>query len=167
MLNRFEKFVYNITEIDLYWHRLAANVMKEHGLKGNYVVYFTMLHKFSDGLTALELSKTCGRDKADISRDVAALVAKGLMKRIQGVNAKYRTRILLTEEGRKVADTVIKRAETAVFHVGGHLDDEERETFYKVLDQITDNMRTLSQSGFPAVEAPEMAHGKASEEGRA
>lgn len=149
MLERFEKFIYDITEIDLYWHRLATSVMKEYGLRGNYAVYFVVLHKAPEGLTSAELAAACGKDKADVSRDLNALEKAGLLQRICTGDNRYRARVTLTEKGATLTTTIRRKAETAVNCIGGNLSDADRECFYRVLDEITANMQALSQSGLP------------------
>lgn len=149
MLNRFERFIVNITEIDLYWHRLATSVMKEYGLKGNYSVYFPILSRNSEGLTAAQLSTICGRDKADVSRDISALEKKGLVTRMRAGESTYRAKIMLTEEGHVLSGKILAVVETAVDCIGGELDSDERDCFYRALEVITRNMKTLSETGIP------------------
>lgn len=123
MLSRFERFLCSINEIDLYLHRLTAAEMKPYGLKGNVAIYFTQLNSAPDGLTASELCTSCGRDKADVSRDVSMLAKAGLVTRSGG----YRARIRLTDEGRRITQEIIRKAECAVSLVGQNLTEEERE----------------------------------------
>lgn len=145
MLSRFEKFTYDINEIDLHWHRIASAEMKEFGLKGGTTIYFTKLYNHPEGLTAAELGTMCGRDKADVSRDIAHLERAGLISRGRG----YRAPITLTEHGRELTDVIIRKAEAAVAIVGSALTDAEREIFYTALDKITANLQALSESGLP------------------
>lgn len=149
MINRFEKFICDITEIDLYWHRLATSVMKEYDLKGNYAVYFTILNNSPEGLTSAELSTICGKDKADISRDINALEKSGYVKKVKNGDSSYRAKIVLTDKGTDMTRNINTQVKTAVSCIGGNLDDKEREIFYRVLDEIKDNMMRLSETGIP------------------
>lgn len=148
MLSRFEKFIFDITEIDLYWHRIATQVMKPYGLKGNYAIYFTRLHGSPEGLTAAQLSTLCGKDKADVSRDMAALEKAGFVERMQ-TGSRYRAPIVLTEAGNRLTEAIIDKAEFAVSRIGRNLSEQERETFYRALDDITANLQALSKTGLP------------------
>lgn len=148
MLSRFEKFIFNITEIDLYWHRIASNEMKAYGLKGNYAIYFTRLHGCPEGLTAAQLATLCGKDKADVSRDMTALEKAGLVERLRD-RSSYRAPILLTSEGVRLTEEIVRKAELAVDLVGRGLTDHDRECFYRTLDTITANLQTLSETGLP------------------
>ena len=149
MLSRFETFIYDITEIDLFWHRIANNEMKRYGLKGNYALYFTRLHSNPEGLTAAQLGTLCGKDKADVSRDLPVLEQAGLVEKRCIGGSSYRARIFLTEQGRQLTEEIIRRAETAVMCVGQDLSVPERNCFYRVLDAITENLRALSENGLP------------------
>ena len=149
MLSRFEKFTYDINEIDLYWHRIAAAEMKVYGLKAGTALYFTRLSAHPEGLTAAELAASCGRDKADVSREIAALEQAGFVSRGPDGRRGYRARIVLTERGEALTREVVRKASAAVEQVGSCLTEEERRVFYDALDKITENIRALSESGLP------------------
>ena len=148
MLSRFETFICSVTEIEQYWRRLAAAEMKKYGLKGGYVIYFTRLYDHPEGLTATQLQRVCGRDKADISRDMAVLEERGLLCKDR-THGRYRALISLTEKGRNLTSEIIRRAELGVKCIGEKFSDDERSCFYRMLDAITGDMRRMSESGLP------------------
>lgn len=148
MIERFQKFLYNITEIDLYWHRISSAVMGRYGLRGSQGIYFIKLPDAPQGLTSAQLAAACGKDKADVSRDLAALEKAGLLRRV-GEGRAYRAPICLTEAGEAIARELKGVVAQAVDQVGDGLTDAEREIFYRALDLITVNLRLLSQSGLP------------------
>ncbi len=148
MIDRFEHFITNITQIDLYWHRLAATAMSEYNLKGNYAIYFTKLMNCKEGLTAAELTVSTGKDKADVSRDINLLVTKGLVKKNMIADNSYRAKISLTAEGEEVAKKVSEKVAQAVSAVGLAEGDGAREDFYKMLDEITEKLLLLTKSDF-------------------
>lgn len=154
MLSRFEKFVFNITEVDLYYHRIASYEMKKYGLKGTYALYFTQLYHHPEGLTAIQLGMLCGKDKADVSRDLNVLEKNGFIEKhypdqkIKG----YRALVTLTETGMKITNEIVQKASKAVEIVGRTLKDEDRDVFYRVFDEITANLETLSLEGLPEVD---------------
>lgn len=142
MQNSFSRFSIGIYELSRYWYRIAGNEMRRYGLKGSFSVYFTTLYRFPDGITAGQLCKLTGRDKADISRAMTVLQKQGLVER--DANGKtYRALLKLTAEGRKLAEQVCKKADSVMGHVGQGLTDEDRAVFYKVLDRINDNLHQL------------------------
>ena len=152
MLSRFERFTRDINVIDLNIHRLVADGMKRYGLKGVTAIYFTKLYRRPEGLSAAELGTECGRDKADVSRDMAKLEKAGLVTRRSAGGRGYRAPIVLTAEGRTLAQEIIQTAEAAVAYIGQGLSSGEREVFYGALDKITENLQALSEKGLAAAE---------------
>ena len=144
MLDRFEKFSYFISEISHHWHKISADVMEEYGMKGPYSVYFTAMYRCTEGITATKLCELCSRDKADVSRAIALMEKKGLATK-EGAN--YRALIKLTEEGKRVAEQIKARAESAVEQGGKGLTDEQRKVFYDAIETICLNLEELSEKG--------------------
>ena len=150
MLNRFTKFSLLISEIDRCWHKLAAEEMAKYELNSPHAVYLNTLYNASaDGITSAQLSELCGKNKADVSRMVAILEKKGLVRKIATGSNMYRAKLVLTDEGRLAAEHVRERAAIAVELAGSGLTNQERETFYKALEQITVNLQKLSKEGLP------------------
>ena len=149
MLNRFARFSLSIAEIDRCWHKLAAEEMAKYGLNSPHAVYLTTLYQYSDGITAAKLGELCCKNKADVSRMISILEQKGLVRRDTAGGNRYRARLLLTEEGKQAAEQVQGRAALAVELAGSGMTDGEREVFYRCLERITTNLRTLSKDGLP------------------
>lgn len=149
MLNRFSRFSLAISEIDRCWHKLAAEEMAKYDLNSPHAVYLTTLYRFEEGITAARLGELCCKNKADVSRMVGILEKRGLVyKEAVGGNL-YRAKLLLTEEGKRAAEQVQARVALAVELAGSGLSDEDREIFYRCLEQITANLQTLSREGLP------------------
>ena len=72
MINRFEHFTMDIFSITRSWNRLANEEMKKYGLRGAYGLYLVMIAGSEGQITAAKLADLCQRDKADVSRAVAA-----------------------------------------------------------------------------------------------
>ena len=149
MLKRFARFSLAISEIDRCWHKLAAEEMAKHELNSPHAVYLCALYEYEEGITAAELCEICRKNKADVSRMVAILEKKGLIRK---EGNQYRARILLTEEGKQAAAHVRERAALAVELAGAGLSPESREIFYAALEQITANLQILSREGLPSPE---------------
>ena len=142
MTDRFEMFVTNVNSIYRSIQRIKSREMTELGLKGTHVMCLFNLRKSSDGLTSSELSALCDEDKAAVSRAVARLEEKGLvgLEYSEG-KRRYRAKIRLTEEGTKVADSMVRLIENAVLRGGEGLTDDERKVFYRALGLISSNLR--------------------------
>ena len=148
-MDRFEQFSYMLFEISRYWHKLATEEMESHGLKGPHSVYLMALENNPNGITAPQLCELCRKDKADVSRTMAAMEKKGLVVK-EGVHQNlYRGVFKLTEKGMELAQQVRKRATLAVKLAGKDLSDDARQVFYKSMDLIANNLRELCKDGLP------------------
>ena len=126
------------------WNRVAAEEMKPFGLKGAHGLYLLTLSG-GEGMTASELARACGKDKADISRAVGALEKQGLIER----GGNYRAALRLTERGALAAEQIRKRASAAAEFAGAGLSDAERLALYRALDKITENITKMGKEGIP------------------
>jgi DNA-binding MarR family transcriptional regulator len=147
LVERFERFSYTISEIYRYWHKIAADEMETYGLKGPYSVYLIALHRHNEGLTAVQLSELCSRDKSDVSRALASLEKKGLVVRKRVGHNLYRACVQLTESGKTVAEYLCKRADLAVKIGGNGLSEEHRAILYHSLELIAENLQKASKEG--------------------
>ena len=139
MITRFEIFTTTITQIYKNLQKIKMQEMADSELRGIHVMCLFQLNRHKDGLTVTEISNLCGEDKAATSRTVSDLIQKGLVTTDK--EKKYRTPIMLTKEGQEIADKIDKQAAQAVESVGQGLTDDERETFYKALTIISENLK--------------------------
>jgi DNA-binding MarR family transcriptional regulator len=146
MIERFERFSFLISEVSRSWHKIAADEMEKHGLKGTHSIYLTTLYRHGEGVTAARLGELCGRDKAEVSRTVNTMERQGLL---QKEGNSYRALLKLTDAGRQAAEQVRSRAAIAVELAGKGLTDEQRTTFYYALELIAGNLLQLCESGLP------------------
>ena len=149
MIDRFERFSLSISEISRYWHKLAAEEMAKYGLKGAHATYLTTIYRYEEGLTVPQLCELCGKDKSDASRMISILEEKSLVTKQLVGGSLYRGILKLTDKGKEAAEHVRKRASRAVEMAGKDLTEETRDIFYKALESITANLRTLSKEGIP------------------
>lgn len=141
MLNRFGAFVGGITACYKYIQRIKAMEMTELGLKGTHVMCLFHLHRHMEGLTAAQLCQLCGEDKAAISRTLSELEGKGYLHAPETAGKKYRAMLLLTPEGKTVADRIDGLIEEWVSAGGDGLRQEERDEFYRILEHIAGNLK--------------------------
>lgn len=146
MVQRFERFSVAIADISRYWHKIAAEEMEKHGLKGAHSIYLTTLCRFPEGITAARLGELCGRDKAEVSRAVTLMTQNHL---IQKSGSSYRVALTLTDEGKLAAEQVRHRAALAVELAGKGLSNEHRTAFYDALELICGNLQRISETGLP------------------
>lgn len=147
MIDRFEKFSLAIAEIYRYWHQIAAEEMSRYSLKTSHANYLLTMYRNPEGITAPRLAELCGRDKADVSRMLSILEAKGMVTKVGSSSSRYRGNLYLTAEGEAVAKELALRAERAVEMAGKGLSEEHRAIFYESLETIANNMRKICQEG--------------------
>ena len=147
MQDRFETFTVSVFKIMHYWNRIAADEMKKHDLKGGYALYFVVISNHDGELSAADLAKLCGRDKADVSRAVSTLQKKGLLEQFE--KGTYRAHLTFTAEGRKIAGNIKNRASKAIDIAGRGLSDKMRDNMYQSLAVIGENMKMISEDGLP------------------
>lgn len=153
MVQRFEQFSAAIFRIYRDVVRIEREEMEKYGLKGSLAQYLSILTRFPEGITAARLCEICDKDKAAVSRAVAEMEQKGLLRRDNAGDNGYRALLKLTEAGRQAAGFVHCRAQQAVEAAGQGLTDEHRAIFYKTLGQIADNLHRISQEGIPEHES--------------
>ena len=105
------------------------------------------LGKNPEGLTATELCKLCIEDKAAVSRTIVELTKKEFVKYSETYpSRKYRTRIILTEEGKEINNQINEAIAKAVTNASKSLDEDERKNFYRVFFYITYNLEMICDS---------------------
>lgn len=151
MVERFEKFSYLISELSKLLHKIEAEELLELGVRGPYAIYILTLAKYPSGIPAAKIAELCSRDKADVSRAVADLSLKGLVKKDENQSKKYRSPISLTEEGFSAAERISAKARRAVEIASEGVSDEERKIFYETLETICSNMTKMSITGLSSM----------------
>ena len=150
MVERFEKFSYLISELSRLLHKIESDELSNLGIKGPYAIYILTLAKHQGGISASKIAEVCSKDKADVSRAIAALTEKGLVEKQQLEGKKYRSPIMLTEKGYLVAESISRKARAAVEFASSGVSDKNRKVFYETLEAICSNMTTMSLSGVPS-----------------
>ena len=116
------------------------------GMKGKHVQCLYFLQQDSNGLSLKQLCHLCDEDKGAMSRTVKELMAMNLVYVAEQSTQKYRNPIRLTEEGKANADIVMEKIGQMVTTGGIGLTDPEREVFYKVLTQISNNLTKVCKT---------------------
>lgn len=118
------------------------------GLRSMHLMFLYCLDKAQEGLTPVELAKSCGVDKALISRISTELRDKGYIDYADPGNradSRYKRRITLTEAGRSVMDVVNSIISDSVERIASGVSGEQLETFYAVLAMFAENLGALAE----------------------
>ncbi len=146
MVDRFELFTTTITKIYRCLQKIKTEEMREFNLKGSHVMYLYYLNCYSEGLTLTALSNMCVEDKAATSRNITELIQRKLVT-VDPVK-KYRAPIMLTVEGKIIADKTKDLINKAVEFGSNGIDDEERLTMYRLLSLISENLTIYLKEEF-------------------
>lgn len=151
MLDRFGTFATTIASIYRSIQKIKSLEMKTLDLKGTHVMCLYFLGKEPEGLTASQLCRLCGEDKAAISRTVADLTRKSYVRNMDSVPSSpskraYRTRIVLTDKGVSSIAYINERVNHVLDMVGPDLDENQRNDFYRTLTQISDHLKKYIQT---------------------
>lgn len=144
MIQRFEKFTTGITRIYKSIQKIKKYNMSSLGLKGTHVMCLHYLSRHPEGLTATKLCQLCSEDKAGISRILADLKHKKLIRYEQEENRKkYRTKAVLTKDGLNESRKLTKLILRAVDAGGKGLAEKELDIFYRALFIIAENLEQI------------------------
>ena len=144
MVRRFETFIIYINQIYRCVQKIKSREMMELGLKGTDVMCLFNLMRSDDGLTSAQLSFLCMEDKAAVSRAVARLNEKGFITlEDSGDKRRYRSKLKLSDNGRRAAEKMEILIENAVMKGGEGLTEQERAVFYKALETISRKLQNV------------------------
>ena len=73
--------------------------MARYGLKGPHAQCLLAIKKHPEGITAARLCEVCEKDKAAVSRTLAELEEVGMIYRENRNGSRYRSALMLTEQG--------------------------------------------------------------------
>lgn len=147
LIERFESFTSSVTKAYKSIQKIKIAEAEQIGLKPTHVMYMYYLGKNPEGLTHAELCKLCIEDKAAVSRAIVELTKKEFIKNSEeNSNRKYRTKIVLTDEGKHINNNLNEAIAIAVNKASKNLDEVDRENFYRVFFYITDNLDEICSS---------------------
>ena len=141
---RFSPFVLYIERISKNIKRIADIKMEPYGLRSSHVMCILQLAKNDGGLTSTALADACGVDKAFISRITSELIEKEyIMKDEESAVGKYKTKLILTESGKKINEVIVGILEACFHAVDARLTPKKLEVFYDVLNRVDNGIDEL------------------------
>lgn len=144
MADSFELLTGGVTRIYKSIQKIKRLHMDSIGLKGTHVMCIHYLYTHPEGLTGTELCAKCKEDKAGISRILSDLERSHMISYQDTPGGKrYRTKAVLTDEGRSYGAKVNALINHAVIAGRGSLSAKDSDTFYRVLFTIADNLEAL------------------------
>lgn len=142
MKERYQQFTTLIANINRCIKRIKIEEMSEFDLKSIHVSCLYYLQR--DGLlTAKQLCEVCEEDKANVSRCVEYLEENGFIKARPKDGKRYKTPLELTEKGHVAAEIINSKVSKILDEAGAGVSDAERETLYRSLGIICDNLQKI------------------------
>lgn len=141
--DRFEIFSTSVLHLVRSVQILKSRKMAEYGLKGTNAVCLCRVLESEGGLTATELALACELDKAQVSRSMAELTAKGFITRESGDKRRYKQRYVLTPAGKHAALDIRHTIADIEESVSRNILPASLDHFYHTLYKLCDNFDVL------------------------
>lgn len=127
-------------------NKLKSKYMMHYGLTSAHTMCIRYLDVSPEGLNRMELAEMCDIDKAQISRTVNELCAKGYLTESENETNNYRKRLKLTPMGKDTADEINKAVNEIHAFVSDDLSAEQLETFYSTFDVICARLKKAEEN---------------------
>lgn len=142
---RFFRFSMAMEAITKKLQKYKNTRMSSYGLHSMHVMFLCSLYKAKDGMTAVELARTCGVDKAFISRTAFDLRKKGYVDFTHGEGRQYKKRMVLTPAGLGVMGEINRIVDETVDKATEGITPEQFEVFYSVMEKLDGNLSTITE----------------------
>lgn len=145
MQERFQRFTSLISSIGRSIYRMKTEAMAKYDLKSSHLSCIYYL-KAGVARTAAQLARLSEEDKANISRTLKELEARGFITRELGASGRPKRTITLTSEGGEVGEFLVRHIENIIEIVSGDIPSCEREVMYQALSSIDERLRSLCEA---------------------
>lgn len=140
----FERFGQKLSEASKTLHRLKTKYMAKYGLTSTHTACLRQLYNEPSGMTKSEIADSCEIDKAQITRIVNELIAKGYASSDESQKA-YNRKFFLTSKGKKISEEINGIVLTIVEYVNGDIPKEDIEHFYAIFEKINNKLRASEE----------------------
>lgn len=151
---RFLRFSAAMDTIAKNLQKYKNDKLSRFGLKSMHLMFLCCLDMAKDnGMTPAELAKSCGVDKAFISRIARELRLMGYVcySGEKSLSLRYKKHLVLTENGREIMAGINKMIDEAVRRITDGIPDDKIETFYQVLELFDKNLIRLCAESSPCI----------------
>ena len=148
MESRYYHFTTLILGIRKLINKIKDSEMAELGLKGVHLTcmfYISEIQKEKSEVTATDICKYSGEDKAAVSRILGELEKSGMIVVEQTDKKKYKSKLVLTSAGKSVEKNISKKIEEYENIASKDLTESERKSLYTSLESILKNLAKLTK----------------------
>lgn len=139
--DRFDEFYYHATCALKSIQKLKTKAMIPMGLTSAHTMCLRHLCAAPDGLTRTKLVHICDIDKAQVSRIINDLCARGYVIETEDESINYKKRLKLTPMGKDIAEEINVLVLRVNTYVSKDFTEEEITTFYRVFDVICERLK--------------------------
>ena len=139
--DRFDKFNHYTTCAMKSINKLKVKGMLPFGLTGTHTMCLRYLSDYPEGLTRTKLVRLCDIDKAQISRIINDLCAKGYVIETENENINYRKRLKLTPLGKDTTEEINRKIRMVNTFVSEEIPEEQIAVFYDTFEKICENLK--------------------------
>jgi MarR family transcriptional regulator for hemolysin len=120
--------------------RLKGCYMSNYGLGSTHTMCIRKLYASKEGLTRTQLAESCELDKAQVSRIINELCARGYVIETEE-NINYKKSLKLTPMGKDIAEEINSLVLKINSYVSKDFTPEEIKVFYRVFDVICERLK--------------------------
>lgn len=139
--DRFDNFYYHASCALKSIQKLKSKAMIPIGLASAHTMCLRHLYASPDGLTRTRLVRLCDIDKAQVSRIINDLCARGYVIETEDESINYKKRLKLTPMGKDIAEDINALVLKINTYVSRDFTDEEIDVFYRVFDVICERLK--------------------------
>ena len=139
--DRFDEFYYRATCALKSIQKLKNKAMLPFGLASAHTMCLRHLSSAPDGLTRTRLVHLCDIDKAQVSRIINELCARGYVIETEDESINYKKRLKLTPMGKDIAEEINALVLKVNSYVSKDFTEEEIDVFYRVFDVICERLK--------------------------
>ena len=139
--DRFDKFYYHATCALKSIQKLKNKAMLPFGLASAHTMCLRHLYSAPEGLTRTRLVHLCDIDKAQVSRIINELCARGYVIETENDSINYKKRLKLTPMGKDIAEDINALVLKINSYVSKDFTEEDLEVFYRVFDVICERLK--------------------------
>ncbi|MDR3297313.1 MAG: MarR family transcriptional regulator [Prevotellaceae bacterium] len=102
-----------------------------------------MMAYYQDNLTQQDIAEMAKKDKSAVLRQIDTLESNGLVQRMADVQDRRKNLIAITDSGKSVVGIIIRKERALLETLSQGVEQQEMETFIKVLLQLKGNAEKL------------------------
>ena len=117
----------------------------KYNLTQYHIIGYLLRHD-GEKVCQKDLEKETGLKKASITGSIDNLVEKGTVIRVPSTDDRRKNYIYLTDKVLNLRKQLKERENLFNDQIKGNIPEADKEAFFRVMDQIKDNIRSLSEN---------------------